>query len=110
MDYETLMPVSGFGLSFAYHPKEHAEAHFWPPAGTDARITRITGFGWEYKHYDDIEAYWQALKETIDSGRPIHAPHMEEVLFIGYQEAEEKELRRAEEQKSRRAEVKKSRS
>lgn len=59
-----------------------------------ARVERATGFGWEYLHFDDIEAYWQALKETIDSGRPIHAPHFEEVLFAGYQEGEKKEDRR----------------
>lgn len=94
IDYETLMPVSGYGLTFAYAPKEGCGMHFFPPPGTDRRISQATGFGWEYVHYKDIEAYWQALKETIDSGRPIQAPHHEEVLFVGYQEAEKKKHRR----------------
>ncbi|MBN1510147.1 MAG: hypothetical protein JW955_25090 [Sedimentisphaerales bacterium] len=93
-DYETLMPVSGYGLTFAYHPDDHSEAHFRAPPGTDQRIARATGFGWEWLHLDDIEEYWQTLKGTIDSGRPVHAPHIEEVLFVGYQEAETKSARR----------------
>jgi hypothetical protein len=93
-NYETLMPVSGYGLTFAYHPNRHSEAHFTVPPGTDQRIARATGFGWECLHFDDIEEYWQTLKETIDSGRPVHAPHIEEVLFVGYQEGETKSARR----------------
>jgi hypothetical protein len=94
IDYETLMPVSGYGLTFAYEAKAQSGAHFWAPQGTDERIARATGFGWEWVHFNDIEDCWQALKETINSGRPIHAPHMEEVLFIGYQEAENKRHRK----------------
>lgn len=93
-DYETLMPVSGYGLSFAYEAKKESGAHFCPPPGTDQRISQATGFGWEYLHLQDIEDYWQTLKETIDSGRPVQACHMEELLFVGYQEAEKKKQRR----------------
>ena len=75
-DYETLMPVSGYGLSFAYEPKRESGAHYCPPPGTDQRITQATGFGWEYLHLQDIEDYWQALKETIDSGRPVQACYL----------------------------------
>lgn len=94
IDYATLMTVSGYGLTFAYHPKEHSGAHFWPPPGTDERITRATGFGWEGRRFEDIEQCWRFLKESIDSGRPLHGPHMEEVLFVGYQEAARKKDRK----------------
>jgi len=93
-DYETLMPVSGYGLSFAYEPKKESGVHYRPPPGTDQRIAQATGFGWEYLHLKNIEDYWQALKENINSGRPVHACHMEEVLFVGFQEAEKKRHRR----------------
>jgi len=40
--------------------------------------------------YKTADTYWKALKETIDAGKPVHAPFMEEVLFIGYQDAPRK--------------------
>ncbi|MBN1763755.1 MAG: hypothetical protein JW860_00730 [Sedimentisphaerales bacterium] len=94
IDYETLMPISGFGAAFGYHPKEKFWAHYVPPPGTDDRIGAATGFGWEWQQFTDIEDYWQALKESIDSGRPVHAPYLEEVMFVGYQEADKKSKRR----------------
>jgi hypothetical protein len=91
-DYDTVMTMSGFGPSFSYHPKK-----FWPqylaPNGCDERIARAMGFGWEWKWYETVEEYWQALRETIDAGRPIHAPYYEEVLFVGYQDADSSDER-----------------
>jgi DNA-binding transcriptional MerR regulator len=92
-DYDTIMTISGFGPSFAYHPQK-----FWPqylaPSGCDERIARAAGFGWEWQRSETIEDYWQALKETIDAGKPIHAPYYEEVIFAGYQDAEEQDERK----------------
>jgi DNA-binding transcriptional MerR regulator len=86
-DYDTIMTILGFGPSFAYHPKK-----FWPqylaPDGSGERLARATGFGWEWKQYETVEEYWQALKETLDGGKPIHAPYYEEVIFAGYQDAD----------------------
>jgi len=93
-DYDTIMTISGFGPSFAYHPKK-----FWPQylasSGCDERIARATGFGWEWKRYETVEEYWQALRETIDAGKPIHAPYYEEVIFAGYQDADGQGERKA---------------
>jgi DNA-binding transcriptional MerR regulator len=87
-DYDTIMTISGFGPSFAYHPKK-----FWPqyvaPDGSGERLAQATGFGWEWKQYETVEEYWQALRETLDAGKPIHAPHIEEVIFVGYRDADE---------------------
>jgi DNA-binding transcriptional MerR regulator len=92
-DYDTIMTISGFGPSFAYHPQK-----FWPqyraPSGCDERIARATGFGWEWQRLETIEDYWQALKEIIDAGKPIHAPYYEEVIFAGYQDAKEQNERK----------------
>ena len=57
------------------------------PSGCDERIAKATGFGWEWQRYETVEEYWQALKETIDAGKPIHAPYYEEVVLVGYQDA-----------------------
>jgi DNA-binding transcriptional MerR regulator len=93
-DYDTIMTISGFGPSFAYHAKK-----FWPqylaPSGCDERIARATGFGWEWQRYETVEDYWQALKETIDAGNPIHAPYYEEVVLVGYQDADGQDERKA---------------
>jgi len=89
IDYENLMAVSGYGASFAYHHNEKFWAHYLAPNGTIDRIARATGFGWEFIYFENIEDYWQALKETIDSGKPIHAAYLEEILFLGYREAED---------------------
>jgi hypothetical protein len=90
IDYETLMMLSGFGPSFAYHPNELWWAQYLPPQGCDERIAQATGFGYEGKWYETADAYWQALKETIDAGKAIHAPYLEEVILVGYQEADNK--------------------
>lgn len=93
-EYETLMPMSGFGISFAYHPNEKFWAHYAAPPGTDQRIAEATGFGWEWLHFDTAEEYWDVLKETLDAGKVIHAPWLEEVLFVGYEEAVEQPNRK----------------
>jgi DNA-binding transcriptional MerR regulator len=93
-DYETIMTVSGYGPSFSYHPKELWWSQYAPPRGCDERIAQATGFGWEWKRYETAEAYWQVLKETIDAGKPIHAAYLEEVVFVGYQDADDRAERK----------------
>ena len=94
VDYELLMPVSGFGISFAYHPNEKFWVSYVPPPGVDHWITEATGFGWEWLYFDTPEEYWNALKETLDDGKVIHSPWLEEVLVVGYKEAAEQRDRR----------------
>lgn len=53
-------------------------------------FARATGFGFEWEQYKTAEAYWQALRETIDAGESIHAANLEEILLIGYQEANDR--------------------
>jgi hypothetical protein len=84
VDYETLMTVSGFGTGFAYEPRERFWAHYVQPEGADDRIARATGHRFEWLERRSVDFYWQTLVETIDSGRPVHAHHLEDVLFLGY--------------------------
>lgn len=89
-DYDTLMTVSGFGISFAYHRKEKFWVGWVPPPGADERIARATGFGWQWLHLRDAESAWRLLKRTIRAKRPIRAPYIEELVFAGHQEANRK--------------------
>jgi hypothetical protein len=88
VDYDTLMTVSGWGASFAYHHKDYV-VNYYAPGDADGRVTRATGFGWEWKRYATPEEYFQAIKETVNAGKVAHAPFMEEVLFAGYEDADD---------------------
>jgi hypothetical protein len=87
VDYETIMTVSGFGPSFSYHPSGLWWAQYVPPQGCDRRIAQATGFGYEGIWCQTAEDYWQALKETIDDGKSVHAPYLEDMVLVGYREA-----------------------
>ena len=89
-DYDTLMTVSGFGVSFAYHRKEKFWVGWVPPPDADERITRATGFGWQWLQLPDAESAWRFIKRTIKARKPIRAPYIEELVFAGHQEANRK--------------------
>lgn len=89
-DYATLMTLSGFGVSFAYERKERFWVGWVPPPGADERITRATGFGWEWLQLPDVESAWRLLKRTLRSGKPLRAPYLEELVFAGCREARRK--------------------
>ena len=96
VDYADLITVAGYSPSFAYAPKPKDKwgAHYFPIAGRDDRIAHATGFQCRWRQYKDVEAYWQALKRAIDAGKAVHAPNEEDVLFIGYEDAEKPEDRK----------------
>ncbi len=76
-DYETLMTISGFGISFVYEHKDKFWVAWVPPPGADERIARATGFGWEWVRSQTPDEVWNALKKTIDAGKPARAPSEE---------------------------------
>lgn len=94
-DYGTLMTLSGFGISFVYEPKQKFWVSYVPPPGSDERITRATGFGWEWLRVRTAEEAWETLKQTIDTGKPVRAPYLEELVFAGYADAAKKADRKA---------------
>jgi len=96
VDYADLVTIAGYGPSFAYapRPKDKWVAHYFPPAGRDERIAHATGCQYAWRQYADVEDYWQALKRAIDEGHAVHGPNEEDVLFIGYEDAEKPEDRK----------------
>jgi hypothetical protein len=95
-DYDTLVVLSGWGNSFAYHPQK-----FWimyqppdDPETTEKRLLRGTGFGWETVPKASVEDCWKTVRETVDSGRPLQAPWLDDYVFAGYCEAARPEDRR----------------
>ena len=94
VDYEMLMAVSGFGLSFVYEHSEKFWVSFVPPPGCYKRLAEATGFGWEWLKLETPETAWAVLKETLSSGKPVRAPYLEELIFAGFEEAEKAEDRK----------------
>ena len=96
VDYATLNTVGGYGPSFAYAPRPNDKwgMHYHPPAGRDERIAHATGCRYRWRQYRDPEDYWQALKAAIDAGQIVHGPNEEDLLFIGYVDAERSEERK----------------
>lgn len=92
VDYADVITLSGYGPSFGYS-QEKWGAHYFPPPGRVKRIGDATGFGFLWEQKKTPEDYWQSLRQTIDSGRPVYGPYMEGVLFIGYRDAERAEER-----------------
>ncbi len=97
VDYDTLVVLSGGGNSFAYHRQK-----FWimyqppdDPEATAQRLLRGTGFGWETVPKAAAEQCWETLRETIDSGRPLQAPWLDDYVFAGYLDAPNPVDRRA---------------
>ena len=94
VDYETLVTVSGFGTSFAYEPKDKFWAGWVAPYGCDKRVADATGFGFEWVHVESAEDAWGKIAAFISDGKPVRAPHNEELIFAGYKDAARKSSRR----------------
>ena len=96
VNYADLITIAGYGPSFAYAPRLEDKwgAHYFPPKGRDERIAHATGCQYRWHQYKDVEDYWQALKRAIDAGHAVHGPNEEDVLFIGYIDAEKPEDRK----------------
>ncbi len=88
VDYPTAMTVSGFGPSFAYHPK--VLAHYGAPQGCDERIADATGWGFRWTQTKTVDEAWGLIKKTLDAGKPVRTPWLEEMIFVGYQDATKK--------------------
>lgn len=96
-DYDTLVVLSGYATSFAYHPKKYWIMYRPPdsPPETQQRIVAGTGFGWEALSVKkDADKAWHLIVETLDSGRPLQASWMDDFIIAGYQDAAEKQNRK----------------
>ena len=90
VDYDLVAAVSGASALFAYEPGRFEPKYANLFIGMDKRIADATGFGYEWVNPKDAEECWRIIKETIDSGRPVKGWHWENLVFVGYQDAEEK--------------------
>ena len=85
-DYETLMTLTGRGITFAYDRK----FEFWrpEPAPRDAaeRIARDTGLKIETVAFGSAAGAWKILKESVDAGRPMRAKGGRRI-YAGYRDA-----------------------
>jgi len=86
VDYETLMTLSGRGITFAYD----RQFEFWrpEPAPKDARerIERDGGFKAEPVRFASAAEAWNSLKAAVDAGRPLRAKGGRRV-YAGYRDA-----------------------
>jgi RNA polymerase sigma-70 factor (ECF subfamily) len=94
VDFDHLAAVSSASSLFAYEPgrviPKYANLHI----GMDQRITDATGFGYEWVDFKGLDGAWHLLKESVDAGRPVKGWHWENVVFVGYEDAERVEGRR----------------
>lgn len=95
-DYGALVVFSGWGNSFVYHRTKPWLVYQPPddPDTTSARLERATGVGWETIPKASAEDCWKTLKETVDSGRPLQAPWLDDYIFAGYCDAPRADERR----------------
>ena len=106
VDYDTLMVLTGFATSFAYHPKHFNIMYFPPedPLRHERRIARFAGREWELLQrspeevqwrtdgntgrLESAEQAWNLIKASIDADKPIQATFMDDYVLIGYEDAE----------------------
>jgi hypothetical protein len=94
VDFDTVSAVSGASALFAYEPGEFMPKYANLHIDMDRRIAEATGFGYEWVPFEDVDAAWPIIKESIDSGRPLKGWYWENLLIGGYDEAPEREDRR----------------
>lgn len=89
IDFDQLAAVSGASALFGYEPgsfmPKYAHLHVNPVQ----RIADATGFGYEWVDFQGIEGTWNALKNSIDTDRPVKGWYWENTLFSNYRDADE---------------------
>jgi hypothetical protein len=93
VDFDDVAAVSGASALFAYQPGEFMPKYAHVYIDPDARIAEATGFGYAWTDFADVEGAWQLLVETVDSGRSAKGWDWENILFAGYQDADEPQER-----------------
>jgi hypothetical protein len=88
--YDDLVVLAGYATSFAYHPTLFSVMYQPPdsPEETERRVVAAIGYGWEWlPRAADSEVAWQAVRDTLDSGRPVQARWLDDYVFAGYRDA-----------------------
>jgi hypothetical protein len=84
---DIVVAVSGASALFGYVEDGFMPKYAFHRVGVAGRVTKATGFGYEWVRYQDVDDAWRILKESVDAGKPVSAAHVEDVLFAGYQDA-----------------------
>lgn len=92
-DIDTIVAISGASALLGYEQNSFMPKYAFHHVKGN-HIERATGFGYEWVQYKDVEGAWNILKESLDSGRPVSAAHMEDILFAGYEDAAKTEDRK----------------
>ena len=91
---DIVVAVSGASALFGYVEDGFMPKYAFHRVGVAERVAKATGFGYEWVRYKDTDDAWRILKESVDAGKPVSAAYVEDVLFAGYQDAEEVEDRK----------------
>lgn len=94
VDYDHLAAVSGASALFAYQPGDFAPKYANLSIGMDDRIAEATGFGYAWTPFIGAEGAWSAIVESVDAGKSVKGWDWENILFAGYEEAEDANRRR----------------
>jgi len=94
MDFDQIAAVSGASALFAYEPGEFMPKYANLSIGMDDRIAEATGFGYEWVNFDDLNGAWNLVKESVDSKKSVKGWDWENIMFVGYQEADKPEDRK----------------
>ena len=90
--YEAMSVLTGWALTFGYHPQQYWISYELPE-GADI-VQEATGFGYDRFPPGTPANTWAAIKQSIDKGNPVEGNFWEQLVFAGYQDADEPEDRK----------------
>ncbi len=94
VDYDLLAAVSGSSALFGYQPDDFMPKYANLHIGMDDRIADATGFGYEWIPFEGIEGAWDVVVESVDAGKSVKGWDWENILFAGYENADDPSDRR----------------
>ena len=89
VDFGQIAAVSGASALFGYQPGEFGPKYAHLYIGPEKRIADATGFGYEWVPFEGAEGAWSSIVENVDAGRSLKGWDWENILFAGYQDADE---------------------
>lgn len=87
-DFDELGVVSGASALFAHQPRDFMCKYAHLAVDPDRRIAEATGFGYEWIEFTNTEGAWRLIRDSVDAGKPVKGWDWENVLFVGYRDAD----------------------
>jgi len=88
IDLDEIAVISGSSALYAYEPGEFMPKYAYLHNHPADRIAAATGFGYQWMTVDSEEEAWQQIKSALDQGKPVKGEYYEDILFVGYREAD----------------------